>query len=56
MSTTKLILINNIRTPTNYPRKYTLETIEKGKNTHISNEATPTMAPFIVSNNMTAIK
>ena len=35
ISTTEIILINNIGTPPNYPRNYTPEIADKGANTHI---------------------
>ena len=54
MSTTKIILINNIRTPTNYLSKHTLSIIDSGVNIHIAKQATTKMALVIISNYMTA--
>ena len=53
MSTTKIILINNIRTPPNSPRKYTPTIIDSGAKFHPENETTQTMSPVIMSKNMT---
>ena len=50
----KLSLINNIRTPTKYTSKHTLEIADSGANIHISNQATPTMEPVIISKDMTS--
>ena len=47
-------LINNIGTPPNSPRKYALSIADLGGNIDITNEATPKMAPVIMSNKMTA--
>ena len=54
MSTPEISLINNIRTPPNSPKKYTLATDGSGANTHLANEATPKMAPVIMSKHITA--
>ena len=54
MSTTKLILINNIRTPTNYLSNQTVSIIVSGANIHLSKQATTKMAQVIISNYMTA--
>ena len=51
--TLKIGSINNIRTPQNSPRKYTLAIVDSGVNIRLANEATQTMAPVIMSNNMT---
>ena len=53
ISTSKISLFSNIGTPPNSPRKYILAIANSGVNTHIENEATPTMAPVIMSNAMT---
>ena len=55
MSNPKIILINCIGTPPNYPSKNTLAIADLGTNIHPSKQATRTMAPVIISNNMRAI-
>ena len=52
--TPKISLINDIGSPPNYPRKYTLSISESGENIHLENGAIPTMPPLIIPNNMTA--
>ena len=54
MSTAKISLINNIGTPTNYPRNYTVSIKYSGANIHIDNEDTPKMAPVTMSNSTPA--
>ena len=54
MSTTEISLINNTGNRPNSPRKYTLEISESSANIHLANESTPTMAPVIISMDMTA--
>ena len=51
-STPKISLINNIGTPPNSPRKYTLEIADSSANIHIFNESTPIISSVIMSNDM----
>ena len=53
MSTPKISLIDNIGTPPNYPRKYTLAISDSGANIHLENEITVIMSPVILSKDMT---
>ena len=54
MSTPKISLINNIRTPTNSSIKYTLEIAYLGTSIHLANQPTPTMAQVILSKEIKA--
>ena len=54
ISAPKISLINDIGTPPNSPRNYTLEITDPSAKIHIANGATPTMPPVKMSNNMTA--
>ena len=53
ISTPKISLINIIGNPPNSPIKYTLAIVDSGANIHISNKATPKVAPVTISNNVT---
>ena len=54
IKTPKVSLNNNIGTPPNSPRKFTLTIVDSDKKIHLENEATPTMAPVIMQNIITA--
>ena len=55
MSNPKNSLINCISTTPIYPVKNTLEIVDSGMNKHLSNQATKTKAPVIISNEMKEI-
>ena len=54
ISNPKISLINCMGNQPNYPIKNTLEISDSGTNIHISKQATSTMAPYIIKNDMKA--
>ena len=54
ISTPKISLFNNIKTPPTYSIKCTLAITDSGANIHIENKITPKIALVIISNNMNA--
>ena len=54
MSNPKISLINCIGNPPNPPSNNILEISDSGANIHLAKQATTTMAPVIMSNEMTA--
>ena len=53
ISNPKIISINNIGTPPNYPSKNTLAIVDSGADTHLAKKATSTTASVIMSNDTT---
>ena len=51
----KISLINCIGNPPNYPSKKLLAITDSGANIRLAIQSTTTMAPVIISNDMTAI-
>ena len=54
MTNPKISLMNCIRTPPKSPSKNTLEVADSGANLHLAKQATTTMAPVIISNEIPA--
>ena len=50
----KIVLINCIGSPQNYPSNNMLEISYSGANIHLAKQATTTMAPVIIPNEMKA--
>ena len=50
----KISLINYIDTPPNHISNNIISIADSGANIHLSKQSTPTMAPVIISNDMTA--